>query len=615
MSTIFGLKRAPGHSVLEEDLLQLAKTTARWATEGTSVLASGHVGMGFQPYHTYARSRLESLPIVDAEGNMITFDGRLDNCEDLSTQLNLSRTEVSDSDIVMAAFERWGEACFSHLVGDWAIALWLRKTNTLYLARDHAGARTLYYERTGNDVKWSTFLETLVSSNGSNRLDSLFVNRYLTLLPLEETTPYAGVYAVPAGHYIVVSRDRICSTAHWSAGNKRELLLSDDREYEERFFQLFRRSVERRIDGGPSVLAHLSGGMDSTSIVCMADDVLRSTPPLSDMIDTVSFYDDSEISWDDDRYFPLVEKFRGKSGYHIRAQASRLSLSLPSSVYLFPGADGTAEEQENEFNATVGIDKYRIILSGLGGDEFMGGIPYPTPELASYLLHGRLLDLAQSGVSWGLLLRRPLIEVLSETFAFTANMIAGGDISSKQIFPWISKSGIALLADSQRSRCHAPQSAFRNYYLKLLAIVRESLPHLRPQATSRLEYRYPMLDRDLLDFLIHVPRNQLLRPGERRSLMKRAVGKLMPVEIMNRRRKAVVSQGPLRAIVSRHTEISSLFKESLLEALGFIDGVTLKRCLGVVVQGKDISFYPGIRKAIEMELWLRTFASTSQLQI
>jgi asparagine synthase (glutamine-hydrolysing) len=614
MSIIFGLKRPAGEMVSKEELLGLARTTGRWATEGTFALTSGHVGMGFQPYYTHTRMRLDSLPFVDSCGNMITFDGRLDNHEELHALLNPSAPHTSDSEIIAKAFEKWGGACFSHLVGDWAVALWVRKTNALYLARDHAGARTLYYEQNGNTVTWSSYLEPLVCRNDSHELNRVFVNRYLALLPLEETTPYAGVHAVPAGHYIVMTGEQMHHVAHWKCAEGGELVLRDDTEYEERFSQLFRRSVERRIGGDVGVLGQLSGGMDSTSIVCMADDVRRLGPQHLDLIDTVSFYDTSETSWDDDKYFTIVERFRKKSGIHIRVNGMQLSLSAPSAVYLFPGADGTSEQQEREFNSAVGTDKYRVILSGLGGDEFLGGVPFPSPELASQLLRGRLNDLVKSSVSWGLALRRPAIELLGNTLAFVAEMIVGEERSLKQIFPWIPKREQNPFPRPRCRKLHLPRPFLGNYYSRLLAAVRESLPHQRPHSISRLEYRYPMLDRDLLDFLTRIPRSQLLRPGERRSLMKRAVRGLIPSEILNRRRKAAVSQCPLRAIVSCRSEIVSLFKDSLLESLGFVDGLTLTDCLTAVAQGKEISFYPGIRRAIEMELWLRTSTSSGRLR-
>ena len=89
MSIIFGVSKPYGDVVSEIQLLNLAQTTARWAPDGTFVLAKGCIGMGFQPYHTHQRSRLESHPVVDDHGNMISLDGRLDNWEQLCESLVL----------------------------------------------------------------------------------------------------------------------------------------------------------------------------------------------------------------------------------------------------------------------------------------------------------------------------------------------------------------------------------------------------------------------------------------------------------------------------------------------------------------------------------------------
>jgi asparagine synthase (glutamine-hydrolysing) len=145
VNIILGVRAADAQSVDERHLRALAQGTNRYAPDGTFVLADGHVGMVFQPYHTHERSRLEAQPIVDVRGNMLCFDGRLDNHEELQEALGLPSQIASDSEIILAAFERWGESCFSRFIGDWALALWSSAERSLYLARDHAGMRTLYY--------------------------------------------------------------------------------------------------------------------------------------------------------------------------------------------------------------------------------------------------------------------------------------------------------------------------------------------------------------------------------------------------------------------------------------------------------------------------------------
>jgi asparagine synthase (glutamine-hydrolysing) len=74
------------------------------------------------------------------------IDGRLDNYRELAQLLELEAHNLSDSQILLAAFDRWGEQCFSRFVGDWALALWSLKDESLYLARDHAGTRSLYFQ-------------------------------------------------------------------------------------------------------------------------------------------------------------------------------------------------------------------------------------------------------------------------------------------------------------------------------------------------------------------------------------------------------------------------------------------------------------------------------------
>ena len=152
MSILFGISRPEGQVVEERELIELAQGTGRFAPDGTFIRATGRIGMGFQPYHTHLRSKLESLPKVDAHGNMLILDGRLDNHLELCELLELPRDKTADSAIILAAFGRWGEDCFSRFVGDWALALWSNADRTLYLARDHAGMRTLYFEQIAGSI-------------------------------------------------------------------------------------------------------------------------------------------------------------------------------------------------------------------------------------------------------------------------------------------------------------------------------------------------------------------------------------------------------------------------------------------------------------------------------
>src|SRR5258708_4785135 len=271
MSIIFGVRNPEGQMVQERQLLDWAKATARYAPDGTFVHASDRIGMGFQANHTHVRSNLESLPLTDSLGNMLVFDGRLDNHAQLCALLGFGDSDTADSLIVLLAFRRWGEECFARLIGDWALALWSRLERSLYLARDHAGTRTLYFEEVKGCILWSTHLETFFTEGRSRDLEESYVACYLACQPIRDLTPYKGVRAVPPAHYLTFQEAKFFRKAHWQWILKDQLRYQSDAEYDDQFLSLFGQAVERRSEPDTRALAQLSGGVDSTSIVCMSD--------------------------------------------------------------------------------------------------------------------------------------------------------------------------------------------------------------------------------------------------------------------------------------------------------------------------------------------------------
>lgn len=133
----------------------------------------------------------------------------------------------------------------------------------------------------------------------------------------------------------------------------------------------------------------------------------------------------------------------------------------------------------------------------------------------------------------------------------------------------------------------------------------ETLPHLYPSIAPRYEYRYPYLDRDLVDFLYRIPREQLVRPGQRRSLMRRALRGIVPHEILERPRKGSLIRGPLLSLQRSEQVIQSIFDGSLIGAMGLIDERCLRTILAEVAKGTSPRWWPALIKAINMEFWLR----------
>jgi asparagine synthase (glutamine-hydrolysing) len=617
MGIQFGVCAAEGSIVEDGQLHLLAKATARYALDGTRTRALGRMGMGFQPFHTHLRSRLDAGPIVDRSGSMLTLDGRIDNCHDLCGPLDLDAEATADAEIVLAAFERWGEACFSKLVGDWALALWHESTNSLYLARDHAGSRTLYFQFKGGTVLWSTYLDTLVTERNGLDLDEGYASCYLAGAQIHDLTPYRGIRSVSPAHYLLF-RGGMCSRhSHWQWMPRENVRYKSEAEYEEHFRLLFRQSVERRTGDGFPVIAQLSGGMDSSSIVCMSDAIRRERNQFQgQLLDTVSRFDDSEPDWNEKPYFEAVEAWRGKKGIHIDLSNRKLRFTSSPLPYLLPGADESAARGEADFEAAMGGRGYRAILSGIGGDELLGGVPNQAPELLDYCLEGSVGRFFRQSFAWSLAKRVPIYHTMADVVRLGMGLLLPTESDLRVMPSWITSHGRLLVREAQLER---PPLAYRpgtsasawDAARSWWSII-DSLPGNFPYLRTRFEYRYPFLDRDLVDVLLRVPANQLLRPGERRSLQRRALRGILPPMVLNRRRKAYVMRGPLAAIRDHAGDVRSILTDSAIGRLSLVDERLLLAHLRKIQSGQS-SEWQTLMRAIQFELWLKSSVTSRRL--
>jgi asparagine synthase (glutamine-hydrolysing) len=612
MSMIFGLLKESGLAATESELENLAVATERYATGITALYRIGRLGMGVQPYFSHERSAMETAPAIGADNSVLSFDGRLDNYRELAELLGFVAQTTSDSQIVLAAFGRWGEACFRALVGDWALALWSEEDQALYLARDHAGTRSLYFQNEERRIVWSSYLDTFQRGEVKPGVSEDYAACYLACQPIGHLTTYEGILSVPPAHYLVIRNKIVARHSHWNPLVRGVTRYSSDGEYEAHFLALFEQSLERRTGPGAPILAQLSGGMDSTAIVCLSDRLRRSTEPHRKILDTISFFDDSEASLNETPYFSLVEDRRGKVGIHLDTAFSQRTLEphdASKGLYLSPGADSFSIQQETQLWKVVWQGGYRSILSGIGGDEVLGGVSNPFPELADYLVSGSWHRWLRQSVAWSLIDRSPLFGTLIGTVGYAVRLYANVTCHERDVPPWISTS----LRD--RLKCRTRRSIVRSYLSiephrvengRAWWAIMETLPHLFPQLLSRVEYRYPFLDRDLVEFLFSIPPEQLLRPGRRRCLMRRALVDIVPHEILERRRKAFQLRAPLSALQQAYPKLLKLFADAAIASAGFVNPAQLRRSLKGIAEG-DPKWRQAMLKTIALELWMKPY--------
>lgn len=614
MSILWGVMKDRG-PVQPREIQHLSLPTLRYGKGEPATFIQGNLGMGLLPVLSHARSERESRPLVDLTGNVLCFDGRLDNYRELEERLEQRATEPSDSEIVLAAFVRWGESCFSYLTGDWALALWSARQRALFLARDHAGTRSLYFARRPKQIQWSTYLDAFTSPSEDLHLSEEYAAAYLSGALIRDLTPYREIRAVLPGHYVVVANGEYSQKEHWSPLIRKSIRYKDLKDYDEHFLSLFGKAVARRTGPGQPILAQLSGGMDSTSIVCMSDHMRRSSDPNAVLLDTLSYFDDSETSLDERCYFSITEAYRGKTGIHLEVPFAARGFDPPFSDagrYQFPGRDDFSVRLERTLFQKVWEKGYRSILSGVGGDEILGGIPTGLPELADLLVRGHLGRLFQRGIAWSLPQRVPLIETMSATVRYTARLYIQTNPKRRPTPTWLTKAllnssdGANRITNVVPNRIGAAPHHLENAFSWWQ--IMETLPHLSPPILFRPEYRYPMLDKNLVEYMFAIPPEQLVQPTRRRALMRRALQGIVPPQILDRRRKAFQIRGPMKAIAAAQAKLEQLLSQSSLSAMGFIDLDKFRAELNSAANG-NAQWYQAILRTTSYELWLRTHFS------
>lgn len=131
--------------------------------DGEMIYCDSGIGLLVRPFHTTPESRFEQQPFISVSGNTIIWDGRLDNRNELISDLgDYITADRTDGALAAAAFERWGTDSFARLLGDWTITVWSRRRQALILARDYIGVRRLYYHPKAGGVIWCSDLAVLV---------------------------------------------------------------------------------------------------------------------------------------------------------------------------------------------------------------------------------------------------------------------------------------------------------------------------------------------------------------------------------------------------------------------------------------------------------------------
>ena len=513
--------------------------SARWEGDAAGLGCRGPGGAGSAP---------PSLRFDAEAGVTVAADARLDDRGALCDALGVPRPEragLADADLVLRAWLRWGRDCPKRLLGDYAFAVWDTRGRRLFCARDPVGVRPFYYAVTARGFVFASAVEAVLAAPGvPGALDEAMVAAHLTRPLVYGTahTFFEAVRKLPPGHALTVEAEALAHGGalrperYWRPEDAPLARPAPDGAFAEEFLALYARAVEDRLRGPDPVGVHLSGGLDTSGVAALAARALRRQdrpPPLA-------------LSWLPDpgaappapahaREYALVEAVCVRERLRVlhRSPGPADLLAWLRSDCAFPGA--RVDLNEGVVQRCAAQRGVRVILSGWGGDEgasFSGRGHY-----AHLLASGRWAQL------WGECRARD-----GNPLRFLAGVVL------PVLFPRLPRQLRRLRDPEQRNRRWLIDPAFARRVRplpkhpppKLSAGVRRIQLHLLQSwhlsermeawaaggARHGLEYRYPLLDRRVLEFALGLPPGQFRRGRWSRWLMRRALaGAALPPEV------------------------------------------------------------------------------------
>jgi asparagine synthase (glutamine-hydrolysing) len=550
MSAICGFYYYDGRLAALETGATLLWEYGAYHADAAGTWHDGSVFLGCHAQHITPESVGEIIPYHnDQAGLTITADAIIDNRAELFARLRIETIRwdsLPDSQLILLAYQKWGENCPKYLIGDYAFVIWDEKRQKMFCAVDPTGTRAFYYYYSGGLFAFSTLLRPLfILPDVVKEYDETWIADFLAISTVmhqqdPELTLYKHIYLLPAGHTMTVGTDGARKQVYWQAERQPELKLPSDAEYEEAFREVLGEAVHCRLRSTRRVGVMMSGGLDSTAVACLAARELTKTGrrlpafsavPMSCYRDWLPYY---RIA-DETPYIEAVREHQGNidlnyccsEGKHPFSDTERLLgvLEQPYKIFenLFWLDDIMARAQELH----VGV----ILTGGAGNATISWGSSLP--YMLSLYRSGRWLRLFRE--CWSV--ARPQRSPLRALYRLSRQLMFKSEERPFKIHALspINPDFAGRTAVAERVR-DDPSKLLDSYEARQDLLSPADFSHMGVIDTKlglahQMAWRDPTMDRRVIEFCLSVPEGQYVRGGRERYLIRRAMAGIIPDKV------------------------------------------------------------------------------------
>ena len=562
MTAIYGLAHFDDRAIETTELEAMAEALRYWGPDGGGVWTppGRSAALGQLVAHNLPESVRERGPLVAADGSVLTVAARLDNRDELLRELGL-RGDATESEIVVAAWEKWGRDTCEHLYGDWVFAAWDPAAKRLFIARDHIGNTSLYYHANASSIAFASSRKALFALPFvPRRLNELRLAQHLWMWIADgRATFHEEIFRLPGGHHLTATAEGVRVTKYWFPERISPIRLPSDSDYVERFLELYSSAVRTRMRTRHGVVTTLSAGLDSSSVTALAARNLGAAKDRLIAYTAVPVDPEIDSRWpgrllNEWELAHTTAEWIGLDHRPLQDLSITPLASLERSLWLLDEPEYAAG---NQYWIADLMEQSRVAGAGvvLTGQLGNGGVSWAGDQqrVIRGLLQGRWIDAMR-----GLAEHRHL-----------GNTNLRQAVSAKIVAPLRAKLNAARfrrgwLTPASEDGFSAPafdrdfavlermrREGYDPFMSETLNGIGQRLLYLRPDvspvgamwsergAAYGLEVRDPTADVRLLEYCMAVPDEEYVRDGWDRSLMRRSMEGLLPPEIRHNRRRGM----------------------------------------------------------------------------
>lgn len=564
-------------------------------------------------------------PMVSNNGNIIVFNGEIYNFKELKDDLiqqGVKFKSQTDTEVLLNLYDKYGSEITNYLNGIFSFAIFNKKLNQTFIARDNFGVKPLYYFQNSNGVVFGSEIKAIMEfidfSDGQickksvrNHLSYLFnPNKTVMIKNLNKLSP---------GEYLIIENGEVISRKIWFNLAKRKIKNKfQKKSYKNQFIENFKNAVHRQMISDVPVGALLSGGLDSSSIVTFASQINNQLPCFT----IVNNNHKSDGFVDDLPYAKKVSKILNVPLFEVEVNSSDIIDNLYKSISILeePVADPAALNVLL-ISQLAKSQKIKVLLSGAGGDDVLTGYRRHTALRINQIFE--LFPLIPFKLIRKLKFNNLSSSNIRRMEKFINNLGLQGNNQIINYFKWTNDSLInSLFIDKNKTDFNNDNEMndFLNMTPKNLSKIEKMLLiekrfflsdhnllyNDKMSMASSIEIRVPFLDIEFENFCNEIPLNFKQKIFQNKWILKKAMEKYLPKEIIYRSKTGFGS--PIRSWVRNELKdfINDILSESNIKKRNLFDYGYIKNLIKDNLDYKVDASYT-IFSLVCIEIWFQIF--------